>query len=55
MCMCMWLRLRLRLRVDMSVMVEVGVHARRWLMRMLIRLLEVRLVVRHDGARVGRR
>jgi len=57
MCMCMWLRLRLglRLRVDMSVMVEVGVHARRWLMRMLIRLLEVRLVMRHDGTRVRRR
>jgi len=53
----MWLRLRLglRLRVDMSVMVEVGVHARRWLMRMLIRLLEVRLVMRHDGTRVRRR
>jgi hypothetical protein len=57
MCMCMWLRLRL-LRVNVGVMVEVEVvrvHAGCWLMSMLMRLLEVRLVVRYDGTRVRRR
>ncbi len=37
------------------VEVEVGVHARGWLMRMLMWLLVVRLVVRHGGAPMRRR
>jgi hypothetical protein len=54
----MWLRLRLLLRLwllgmDVGVMVkvEVGVHAWRW----VVRLLEVRLVERHDGTGLWRR
>jgi hypothetical protein len=50
--MCMCMGLRLGVNVAVMVVVEVGVQSRRWLMGMLIRLLVVRLVMRHNGRRM---